>query len=97
MKNILKKVPVKSKKIAWRKVGNETILVPLENVGKKDVEVKILNSVSGYIWSLIDDDKTVEEIIHSTYKVYSGNPKEIKKDIINYILKLESEEFINMK
>ena len=44
--------------VAWRKVGNETVLIHLKNK-----QIYVLNESGGFFWHSLDGDRDLEQIV----------------------------------
>ncbi len=74
----------KSKNVICRKIGDETILVPLSQTGVDLQKVYLLNPTGHFVFNLLETPQTLTEIIEKTLQRYHGD-----KDIIeNHVQKL---------
>lgn len=87
----------KSPDIVFRKIADETILVPIKNnVG--DLEsIYTLNAVAARIWELIDEKRKVKEIKDIIVEEFEVTPEEAEKDIKKFLLRLEKADIIKRK
>ncbi len=80
----------KDQSMVFRKIEDETILVPIRsNVGDLD-NIYVLNEVGARIWELIDGKRDIEEIITAISSEYETTPEEAEKDIEEFLKGLES-------
>jgi len=79
----------KSPDIVFRKIADETILVPIRNnVG--DLEsIYTLNEVAARIWELIDGKRKIGEIRDKILEEFDVTPQKIEKDLAKYVKELE--------
>lgn len=87
----------KSPDIVFRKIADETILVPIRNnVG--DLEsIYTLNEVAARIWELIDGKRKVKEIRDKILEEFDVTPQKIEKDLAKCIRDLENIGAIKLK
>ncbi len=80
----------KNEAIAFRRIQDETILVPIKsNAGELD-NIYVLNEVGARIWELIDGEKNIAEMVSAVCSEYEITPEEAEKDIIAFLKRLES-------
>jgi methyltransferase-like protein len=86
----LQKVFKKSDSMVSRKIGSESILVPIrQNAGDLD-SIYTLNDTAAYIWELIDGKKSVGEIkkrILDEFEVTSGD---VERDLGEHLQQLRT-------
>lgn len=71
--------------VICRQVGHESILVPIRNnVGNLDY-VYTLSPVAARIWSLIDGQRSVEQIIAAICDEYEVSPDEAASDVAELV------------
>ena len=71
----------KSQDIVWRRIGEESILVPVRReVGELD-SVYSLNETAAFIWSQIDGKKTVAEIRESLLAEFEVGEQQAAADL----------------
>ena len=69
----------KNPKVVVRKIGNETILIPLYKAETKRNYIYSLNNDSGFLWNLIDGKNDLEKIKSKIGDKYSLDSAGIKK------------------
>lgn len=65
--------------VLTRVVGGETIVLPTE--GENLNRVLTLNGSGGYIWKLLETDRTVEELTDLTAEEYGISKEQAREDI----------------
>ena len=76
--------------MVFRKIEDETILVPIRNKVGDLSNIYVLNSVGARIWELIDGEKDVAGIIAAICSEYEISAKEAERDISEFLKGLES-------
>jgi hypothetical protein len=80
----------KDESMVFRRIQDETILVPVRsNVGDLD-NIYVLNEVGARIWELIDGEKDAAEIVDAILSEYEIAPEEAERDIAGFLKGLES-------
>jgi hypothetical protein len=74
----------------YRKIGTETILVPIKKAIQKLHSIYTLNDVACRIWLLIDGRNTLDKIISNLLCEYEVDKEILLKDVERYIGQLES-------
>lgn len=85
----------KDESIVFRKIEDETILVPIKNNVGDLQNIYVLNEVGARIWELIDGKKDMEEISDVICTEYDIIPVEAERDIKEFLKDLESVGAIN--
>ncbi|MHB1150641.1 MAG: PqqD family protein [Thermoleophilia bacterium] len=75
------KIYDKNENMVWRKIADETILVPVHREMVDLESVYTLNETAAYIWSLIDGKRTVEQILREMVAEFDVEPKQVEKDL----------------
>ena len=83
------KVPEIDMHVRYNRVGTSALLV----MGNKGYE---LNGLGREIWSLIDNTRTVEEIVRIIASRYSKSESDISEEIDEYICQLEEYGLIHI-
>ncbi len=80
----------KNQSMVFRKIEDETILVPIRNnIGELD-NIYVLNDVGARIWELIDGKNDMKEINNAVCAEYDIAPEEAEKDVREFLKDLES-------
>ena len=83
-------VPRHSENIVFRKIENETILVPIRNNIGDLSNIYVLNDMAARIWELIDGKRSTKGISDSVCSEYEVSPEEAQKDIDGLLEELVS-------
>ena len=90
--NILRKVYKKDRETIYRLVDGEPVIIPL----RSDIEINDLgafyilkNETAAYIWGLIDEKKTVMQIIGAVLERFQVEAKKAEIDVKNFIKELD--------
>jgi len=75
--------------MVWRKIGDETILVPVNQEFSNINSVFTLNETAAFIWSLIDGEKTLAEIRDALVSEYEVEPDKAGQDLVLCISQFE--------
>ena len=86
----LQKIFKMKSKFVVRGVGNELILVPLTGNVAQMNEIFTMNETGKFIWENITEKNTVEDIENLMTEAFNIDSETAKKDIANFIQKLES-------
>jgi hypothetical protein len=85
----------RSSDVVCRQVGQESILVPIRhNVGNLDF-VYTLSPVAAKIWSLLDGERTVEEIAHALCNEFDVEPAAAAADAAALLEDLASASLVS--
>ncbi len=77
-------IPKTAQDVIGRNLETETVLV-LTN----QAQVKVLNEVGAYIWSLIDGQKTIREIAACVSQAYAVSAQQSEADTLEFVTELE--------
>lgn len=69
-------------------VGGENILVPLGAQVMDMNAIITLNATSGYIWSLLDQDRTLDELAAAVTDRFAVDPARARADIQTFIVEI---------
>lgn len=68
-----------------RKIADEFILVPIrQNVSDLQYMYN-LNALGTYIWELLDDYKTIPELVNMISTDYEIDPRQIEEDVTEFL------------
>jgi hypothetical protein len=85
----------RSSDVVCRQVGQESILVPIRhNVGNLDF-VYTLSPVAAKIWSLLDGERTVDEIAHALCNEFDVEPAAAAVDAAELLADLASASLVS--
>ena len=69
----------------YRKIENETILVPIkDNVGDMSC-IYNLNEVGAFIWEHLDGEKTVDDLKNMVTEEFDVSGSEAEKDLYEFV------------
>jgi len=86
----------KDQSMVFRKIEDDTILVPIRsNVGDLD-NIYVLNDVGARIWELIDGQRGIDEISEVISNEYDVPLEEARKDIEEFLKGLEAAGALKM-
>ncbi len=75
-----------------RDVGNKTFVVAVGELSKTFNGMITLNETGKYIWQLLGNEITEEEIVAKIMEKYTDAPMElVKKDVCDFIQKLKKD------
>lgn len=80
----------KDESMVFRRIEDETILVPIRNNIGDLQNIYILNEVGARIWELIDGKRDIKEISNAICTEYDIMPEEAERDIKEFLKDLES-------
>jgi len=79
----------KNENFVFRKIEDETILVPIkDNVGDMG-SLYNLNEVAAFVWEQLNGKKSLQEIKNRLLEVYDVPAKEAGNDLSEYIAQLK--------
>ena len=85
----LKKKYRKNKDFVFRKIGDETILVPIkDNVGDMG-SIYNLNEVAAFIWEQLDGEKTLLDIKNMILDEFQVSPEQARADLCDFVSQLK--------
>jgi len=88
--DFLERVFKKSDAIAFRKIGDECILVPIRQ-GVGDLEsIYTLNETGARIWEMVDGTAKGTEIRDRIIEEFDVTPKEAEEDLVHHLKELAS-------
>ena len=83
-------VYLRNESMVFRKIGDETFLVPVrDNVGELD-NIYVLDEVAARIWELVDGKNTLQDISDIIFSEYAAAAEEVGKDVREFLEELES-------
>jgi hypothetical protein len=80
----------KDESMVFRKIEDETILVPIRNKVGDLQNIYVLNEVGARIWELLDGNREIEKISNIISSEYDIMPEEAERDIRDFIEDLGS-------
>jgi hypothetical protein len=90
----LDRIYKKNENFVFRKIENETLLVPIkDNVGDMG-SLYNLNEVAAFVWEQLDGKKNLRDIKHRLSDEYEVSAEEAENDLSEYIAQLEEIEAV---
>lgn len=80
----------KADSMVFRKIEDETILVPIRNNAGDLQNIYVLNEVGARVWELLDGKREIENISNIISSEYDIMPEEAERDIREFIEDLKS-------
>lgn len=74
----------------FRKIADETILVPVRSTGKGAGSVYTLNEVGAAIWDLLDGNNTVVDVRDRLLERFEVTPEVAEADVQEFLARLAS-------
>ena len=85
----LEKKHRKNKDFVFRKIGDETILVPIkDNVGDMD-SIYGLNEVGAFIWEQLDGERRLLDIKNMLLDEFQASPERAQADLCDFVSQLK--------
>ena len=82
------------KELIKRQIAGETILVPLGKTLYDSHGLFALNELGAFIWDLLPNVQTQEEICQAILKEYEVSEEDAKKDVAEFLNKLRQLDVI---
>ena len=75
----------RNKDFIYRKIENETILVPIKNnVGDMGC-IYNLNEVGAFVWEHLDGEKTLDDLKNMVTQKFDVSDQEAEEDLIQFV------------
>jgi hypothetical protein len=85
----------RNENFVYRKIQDDTILVPIkDNVGDMGF-IYNLNEVAAFIWEQLDGKKTLLDIRNMIIEEFEVSPKEAEEDLAEFVSELKEIEAIH--
>ena len=75
---------------AWQKIGEEIVVV----LSRKR-RIALFNSTASYLWDILDEPKTVEELSEALTHTFEVSMEQAQKDVETFIVSLTTEEIVH--
>lgn len=79
----------------YRKIEDETILVPIKNNVGDMGSIYNLNEVGAFIWEHLDGEKTLEDLKNMVTAEFDVSDQEAEEDLIQFVDDLKDIEAIH--
>ena len=83
------KYAIDTEKVSWRVIGDELLVLNLDNGNYYD-----LNEVAGQVWNGIIEKKSLGEIFETLKKEYRVDEKRLESDLKKIVAELQKEKLI---
>jgi hypothetical protein len=88
-KEFLERVYKKNSNFVYRKIANESIIIPIVNNSADLTSIYTLNETADFIWNELGKNKNIESIINSLTKEFGTSYDEAIDDTITFIKNLK--------
>ena len=86
----LQKAYRKNENFVYRRIGDETVLVPIrESTGDMDA-IYNLNEVGAFIWDHLDGNNSLEDVKRGILDEFDVPPEQAEADLLGFIKDLAS-------
>lgn len=82
------------KELIKREIAGDTILVPVGKTVYDSNGLFVLNEFAAFIWDILPDSETEEEIVEKILEEYEASAEEVAKDTAEFIEKLRKMDII---
>ena len=83
-------------RLATRRIGDETIIVPISSgVGDLDA-IYTLNDLGSRIWRLIDGATPIMDIVETIHREYEVSIEAARRDVVEFLEELALRKLITM-
>lgn len=91
----LNNIPRRSKKLAWRIIEGEAVVLPLDNPAGEE-RLNKFNATATRIWELCDGKRTVKDIISQLKDEYLVDYEKVRSETEKIILELFKKNLITI-
>ena len=86
----------RNENFVFRRIENETILVPIkDNVGDMG-SIYNLNEVGAFVWEQLDGERTLHEIIDLITEEFDAAAREVETDLNEFVGELQEIDAIRL-
>lgn len=78
-----------------REIAGEYLAVPINSDGNASSHIIIFNPVSKFLWELMQNEKTLDELVKAITENYGISSEEAETDIKDFINQLEENNLLN--
>ncbi len=96
-KKKLKTIVCRNENVAFRKIGDEYLLVPIVNTTGDLDEIYVLNEVGARLWELLEDACTLHQLKGTIVDEFNAPSDQIENDVNSFIDELEQLGVITLK
>jgi len=92
----LKKTYGKNENLVHRRIGDETILVPIrDSTGDMDA-IYTLNELGAFIWEHLDGSNSLEDVKRGILDEFDVTPEQAEEDLLGFVKELVSINALEM-
>ena len=84
----------RNENFVFRRIEDETILVPIKDSVGDMGSIYNLNEVAAFVWEQLDGKKSLRDIKHRLSEEYEVSAKEAEDDLSEYIAQLKEIEAV---
>lgn len=92
----MERVYKKNNNFVYRKIGDESIIIPIKNDSADLTSLYTLNETADFIWNELGKNKNIESIINCLIKEFGVSYDEAFNDTIRFIKDLKKLGFIDL-
>lgn len=81
---------IRSQSVVARVVAGETLVVPVRARVGDLASIYSFNGVGTLIWKLLEQPKTVPELVAAVVDEYQVEPAQAEQDVANFVAEMES-------
>jgi len=79
-----------SSNVVCRRIGDESILVPIRNNPDDGACIFTLNHVGARVWALLDGKRGTAELVETILQEYEVEPPQAEQDLMGFLGQLEA-------
>jgi len=84
----------RSDEVAFRRVGDETLLVPIRTSPQQEMNVFALNEVAAFLWDNLGEPRSAEELSSCLAGSYEVDSARAASDVAEFLARLASKHLI---
>ena len=79
----IEEYPIRDEQVVWQNVGDEVVIADIEGN-----TLRILNETAGFIWTLADGTRKIEDIAREVFDRFDVTPEQARADVIEFCQEL---------
>lgn len=83
--------------VVSRQLGEETVLIPINQTGTDLQKVYLLNETAAAIWRNIEKPCTINDLVDVLVSEYDAKPSEIRQDLSMHLEELLENSFLRLE
>ena len=87
---------IKNDNVITRQIGDETVLVPINQTGVEVQKIYALNDTAAAAWELLETHKSLDQLVDELDKNYAARTGTIRRDIERFIQDLLEIKFLDL-